>query len=108
MSAKTFWMVDPREGSLLLEFHSKTPRDAALKAATRDHQEICLVDGASGKLHIFRGAKVPLAEHELTEFTRTRQIHAKPAVAKIAYRNMGRPLSKAELPTAYAVMRDML
>lgn len=63
------------------EFHSKTPREAALKAASRDENLIVLIE--EKKMHIFKGEKRPLKEAELNEFTKSRNITNKPVVSKV-------------------------
>ena len=109
MSAnKTFWLVNPESNAIIIEFHSKSPRDAALKAATRNEQQIHLVDAASGKIHIFRGGRVPLQESEENEFTRSRKIYAKPQVSKMAYRNLGHSVRKSDLEQVCAIVRELI
>ena len=70
-----------RNDDSLLEFISKTPREAALKAASRNISLIILVD--KNKLHLFRGSRKPLEEHEHTEFTTAKNIRSKPNVVKL-------------------------
>ena len=96
---KTFWAIDPRDeqGKVLLELNSATPRDAALKMATRDEHLICIAEAATGKLHIFSGTRVPLTEEQHNEFTRQRNITCKPSVSKLAYKAVGQSLSKRDL-----------
>ena len=38
-------------------FHSKQPRGAALKAATRGETDIKLRERGTGKVHVFKGEK---------------------------------------------------
>ena len=91
-----------------MDFHSRSPRDAALKAATRGQTTICLIEAGSGKLHIFKGNRVALSGQEENEFTRTRNINSKPTVRKMAYRNLNRPVEKSELDAVCAELRDMM
>jgi hypothetical protein len=107
-SNKTFWLVDPESNAITVEFQSKSPRDAALKAATRNERQIHLVDAASGKIHIFRGERVPLRGSEENEYTRSRKIYAKPQVSKMAYRNLGQSVRKSELERVCAVVRELV
>ena len=53
MSLKPFWLINPDDQTIELEFTSKTARDAALKAATRGYTDIYLADVNDGKIHIF-------------------------------------------------------
>lgn len=95
---KRFWVVDIEHSVIEMELNSPTPRDAALKAATRDIQRIYLAEVDSGKLHIFSGRKVDLTEHEENEFTKKRNITSKPVVSKQGYLNLKTALRKADLP----------
>ena len=108
MSSRIFWLVDPYQEAVLKEFRSKAPREAALKAATQSEERICLVDTSAGKLHVFRGQKIPLSENEVNEYTRSRNIEAKPSVAKMAYRNLKCVVVKNDLDDIYAALRDMM
>ena len=105
---RVFWSVEPTDETIIMEFHSKSPRDAALKAATRGQTMICLVDPTTGKLHMFRGERVPITEKETTAFTQTRNITTKPCVSKMNYRNTGRTLKKSDLSEICAQMRIMM
>lgn len=96
--SKKFWVVDLEESVIDMEFHSSTPRDAALKAATRDIHKIFLVEVDNGKLHFFSGRKVELTEAEANDFTRKRNITSKPVVSKQGYLNLKTSLKKADLP----------
>ena len=105
--SRAFWLIDTNDRNIVTEFHSKTPRDAALKAATREEESICLAE-AGGKLHVFRGEKVPLTAAEENTFTRSRNIVAKPRVRKMAYYNLGRPISKQEVGFLCDVLREIM
>ena len=105
---KPIWLVDPYAGELRTTFYSKTPRDAALKAATRGESRICLVEPDSGKLHIFRGDRVALSDHARSAFTDQRNIVSKPKVSKIAYRNTRTSFERADLDAILEQVRDML
>ena len=85
-----------------MELYSTTPREAALKAATRDIRVIWLVDPQTGKMHIFEGYRRPLMDHEHTDFTRRRNIAAKPIVTKMAYKNLNSPLTRGDVPRIVA------
>ena len=108
MTGRTFWLIDTTRDACVMDFHSQTPRDAALKAATRGHQQICLVDIGSGKLHIFRGECVALSQAETNEFTRSRNIQSKPVVRKMAYRNLHKSVAKGDLPVVCTELRGMM
>ena len=104
---RTYWAVAPDDGSLLMEIAASTPRDAALKAATRGVTEICLADAAGGKLHVFSGLRHPLSGSEITEYTQSRSITHRPVVAKMAYRNLGVSLGRADIPALSEHFKDM-
>lgn len=98
MSARRlFWLVDAESGEVLRELFSFSPRDAAMKAATRSERDIFLVEPAAGKTHAFRGEQVALTPEEENEFTRRYGISNKPKVTKMAYKNFGKPISRLEL-----------
>lgn len=107
---KRFWVIniDEHNVGVEMEVHSSTPREAALKAATRDMHHIYIVDTASGKLHVFHGSKVQLRETEENEFTRKRNITAKPVVRKIGYLNLKTSLTRTDLPDVARELRRMV
>lgn len=104
---KLFWNIDPFNGEIFMELYSRTPRDAALKAATRNCTMIHLVEVCNGKLHIFRGEKQQLEEKEHTSFTKSRNITAKPIVSKLSYRNLNREIKRTEIETICSEFKDM-
>ena len=105
---KRFWAINVLEGKIAMEVASKTPREAALKVASRDESLICLADSDTGKLHVFRGERVPLTETEKTDFTRRRNIQVKPVVSKMAYKNLSVPLHRADTSRMVDEFRTML
>lgn len=96
-NAKTFWAIDPHEKTIKFELHSSTPRDAALKMATRDEDMIYIVEPENGKFHVFRGERRPLTESEQNSFTRQRNIVCKPFVSKLGYRNLRQGVRRADM-----------
>tara|TARA_B110000008_G_scaffold276313_1_gene315362 strand:+ start:818 stop:1192 length:375 start_codon:yes stop_codon:yes gene_type:complete len=76
-----FYMVD-FEGGSVTEFNSRTPREAALKGASRDKSQIVLIEEKL-KLHIFEGNRRELSEEEQNEFTKANNIKSKPSVRKM-------------------------
>ena len=96
---KRFWLIDLDNEELSMEIMSSNPRDAALKAATREVAQICLVETENGKLHLFHGSKVPLEPRETNEFTRKNNITSKPIVGKLGYVNMQKKMSRSDMPT---------
>ena len=99
---KSFWQVDLDTAEISMTFSSNTPREAALKAATRDAKVICLVEPDNGKLHLFRGDKVPLSRAEQNGFTEQRGITSKPVVTKMAYTNLKQSVQRSDLNTDVA------
>lgn len=95
---KRFLLVDIENREVDMELQSSTPREAALKAATRDRTLICLAEVTSGKLHVFRGDKVPLETREVNRFTQGNNIVSKPRVSKLGYLNLQQRLSRADVP----------
>lgn len=89
------------------EWRSKTARDAALKAANRGAELICLVDVDGGKLHAFRGRRRVLEDSELTEYTRRRGITHKPMVEKLAYHNCRRAVVRDDVDAVAQLFLDM-
>ena len=86
---KRFYLVK-EEGDSITEFNSKTPREAALKAASKDETNIILVE--TNKLHVFRGAKKQLTEKEKNEFTKSKNILCKPVVTHMASTRLEREI----------------
>jgi len=97
MSTKAFWLINPDEQKIEMEFVSKTARDAALKAATRGYSIICLAEADVGKIHIFRGVRINLSEDKQNDYTRQRNINTKPHVSKLAYRNLKQTLRRHDV-----------
>ena len=108
--SKRFWDINIAEANVgvEMEIHSPTPRDAALKASSREMHHIYLVDTVSGKLHVFRGHKVELKETEENNFTRKRNITAKPVVSKIGYLNLKTSLTRTDLPAVAREFRRLI
>lgn len=92
---------------MVAQWQSKTARDAALKAANRDVELICLVDVDMGKLHAFRGHRRKLEDCELTEYTRRRGITHKPTVEKLAYHNCRRAITRADVDDVARLFLDV-
>ena len=105
---RKFWTIDISQSTVAMELFSKTPRDAALKAATRDETDIYLVDVDTGKLHVFRGERRPLEPHEHTAYTRARNISAKPVVSKMAYRNLQCKIDRWDLEKVTMQFNQMI
>ena len=68
---------------------------------------IYLVDTECGKMHVFRGERRKLNEQEQNEFTRKRNITAKPIVSKLAYKNMNTRVTKANLTDVVTEFQEM-
>lgn len=81
------------EANPIMKFSSRTAREAALKAATRDQRNIVLVDTATGKLHIFEGHREILNPTTLNTYEKNRGITRKPIVRKLCYTNFSRKLN---------------
>jgi hypothetical protein len=82
---KRFQLVTNDE---VIELNSKTPREAALKAASRNFSDILLVEQT--KIHIFQGNKRELKKEEQNSFTQTKNIQSKPIAKKMAYKRLDR------------------
>lgn len=80
-------MIDD-DGNKIIDFNSKTAREAALKAASRDYQHIVLIEDQ--KLHIFSGSKRELYEEEKNEFTKNNNILSKPLATKLISKRLER------------------
>ena len=90
---KTFIQLN-QNGEIVREYSSKTPRAAALKAATRDEEkEIIIVDAPCGKVHFFRGSRQVLTESQRNTFTEANNIQTRPTVQKMAYEAFSRPIN---------------
>lgn len=107
-AVKRFWCIRPENDEITMEFFSKTPRDAALKAATRDEARICLVDVDAGKLHVFVGERRPLNESQTNAFTQRKNITSRPFVAKMAYRNLNQACERKDVERLAQEFREML
>lgn len=104
---KLFLCINPVTRTDVIEIRSQTPREAALKAATRNITMIHLVEMKTGKLHKFNGRKVDLLDDEHNTFTQSHNITGKPVVQKIAYRNMRKEFSRCQLDDVCAQFLDM-
>jgi len=71
-----------------IDFNSKTPREAALKAASRDIKFIVIIE--DDKMHLFSGAKCMLTEKQMNDFTSKNNIQSKPKVHKLGYKRLSR------------------
>lgn len=87
-----FILID-NDANTLLKFSSKTAREAALKAATRNNENIIIVDTTRGKLHIFEGWRKTLDAETLNNYEKNRGITKKPIVRKMCYANFNRKLN---------------
>ena len=72
----------------ILHFQSRTAREAALKAASKDEKEIILFE--SDKLYVYEGDRKILTEEEQNAFTQKNRIKYKPIVAKLHYEKLNR------------------
>ena len=108
MSTRTFWCVQPDEQRIVLELQSKTPREAALKAASRDQTRIFLADVTTGKLHIFSGEKRPLTDTQKNTFTALQNIQTRPYASKLAYRNLNQSLHRSDLSRISQEFMEMM
>ena len=79
------------DGASMGELLSKTPRGAAMKAASRGEEAAIIVlhDSDTDQLHIFRGHRTEITEDQQTAYTRRHGIKFKPNVSKLAYDKSG-------------------
>lgn len=105
---KKFWLLDIDSGIIKKDLFSKTPRDAALKAATKDEVDIYLVEPESGKIHVFEGSKIPLSEKEKTSYTLDRNIVSKPVVRKLLYKNLNQTIDKNVVEDVSRVFKELM
>ena len=89
---KKFIQVDT-SGTTIREYHSRNPRGAALKAATRDEPLIVILDAQVGKIHIFKGIREPLTDAQRNSFTEANNIQTRPQVHKMAYTSLKQPIN---------------
>ena len=108
MSARTFWQIDVEKRAIVAEYTSSTPREAALKAATRDFATVCLVDTGAGKLHVFSAQKKRLDPSEENAYTRRRNISHKPIVTKLAYHSCKRAITKNDIDSVSELFLDII
>jgi len=80
---KHYRLLDAKGARTGHEFSGTSPFQAALKAASRGHKNINLLDGTNGKIHSYKGSVRTLKPSEQNETTRERGIHHKPVVEKI-------------------------
>ncbi len=80
---KTFSLLNIGDDTIK-EFHSKTAREAALKAASREESLIILIEEQG--FHVFKGSKKLLDESKQNDFTKSKNIHYKPQVTKMGYK----------------------
>ena len=105
---KDYHFLIPSKTCVISTFQSRTPREAALKAATMNMSEDILLVNQQ-KLHIFKGEKKMISEAELTPFMRLNHIQFKPTVQKMAMINL--PFSpdfksKTDIAKIIAVFHD--
>ena len=105
---KCFWQIDVDAGTVRYEFSSKTARDAALKAATKEETMICLVEPNCGKIHVFEGSKEPLSEKEKSDFTERRNISSKPVVRKLLYKNLQQSITANQVKDVAETFKDLM
>lgn len=109
MTLKTFYFINPKTKTLAGEFHSKTPREAALKAATYDLTDVLFI-AEVGKVHVFKGMRVPLTEKQQNDFTRKNNINSKPQVQKLLTENLQMdisPRTDAGIEAILSVLQDL-
>lgn len=104
--SKAFWLLNTNTSQIDATLQSNTPREAALKAASRHKTNICLVEASVGKVHLFRGNRVPLEERDVSAYTERNNISAKPQVQKIGYKKIAPNFTEADLEELSAVIRD--
>jgi len=104
--SKAFWLLNTETSQIDTTLQSNTPREAALKAASRHKTNICLVEASAGKVHLFQGSRVPLDEREMSEFTAKNNITAKPHVTKVGYKKIAANFNEADLQELSAVIRE--
>ena len=104
--SKAFWLLNVDTGSVESTLSSNTPREAALKAATRNVKQICLVEASVGKVHFFEGERVPLSENEVSDYTEQRNIQSKPIVKKTGYKKVASKISTSEIGDLAQMLRD--
>lgn len=82
MKKKTYYFLNPETHTLCREYHTSTPRDAALKAVSTG---LCsrIIIAQFGKVHIYSGARVPLADEKHNDFTIRNNITTRPHVQKL-------------------------
>ena len=56
--SKAFWLLNTETSEIDMRLQSNTPREAALKAATRQKTDICLIEASMGKVHLFKGERI--------------------------------------------------
>lgn len=78
--------VQFKSDNLTHELNSRTARDAALKAASKNETQIILIE--NDKLFIYEGTRRLLKEEEQNNFTASRQIKYKPYVKKLYYEKL--------------------
>lgn len=106
MSMRVFWDV---EGARVRgELAAASPRDAALRLASRGEQIAWLVEPTTGKLHIFKCERVEVEDSQRNEYMRRRNLSYRPVVSKRAYRNLRRPVERQELATVECEFADMM
>ena len=109
MSLKTFYFINPKTKTLAGEFHSKTPREAALKAATYDLTDMLFI-AEVGKVHVFKGQRISLTDKQQNDFTRKNNITSKPHVKKLLTESLEmdiNPKTEKGIDTILGVLRDL-
>lgn len=88
MTEKKRFFAITLEEDQVTEFQSKTPRDAALKAASKGQE--CIILCHENKVYIFQGLLRSLTESENNEFTKSKSIQHRPVVKRLGYTKLER------------------
>lgn len=86
-------------------FYSSTPRGAALKAATRDHERIVLIEDDHKKVHIFRGGVRTFAPESRNEFMTKNNIWKKATVQKVGLLTLDTRLNFQKIDDVYNLLQ---
>ena len=76
-------LIDADTHEVTYDFETKTPRDAALKAAIRNVKNIYIVDFTTKKIHVFNGWIRELHDSEKNRYRERHNILSKPMVSKV-------------------------
>lgn len=80
---RNFHLVDSTGQNAGPVYTGSSPYQAGLKAAARGYKDIMLRESYSDKIHVYRGSRRAMKQHEHTPYTLRNGIATKPTLKKV-------------------------